>query len=119
MIKFSKTHYLKNSLIVNRFTVLFVFISIFIFLESCEGYRCAEGTVVDKSTNHPLDSVLVEVKKGSQSMYTDTTGKFDVCNPFAGCVPKCKDIMVTFSKSGYKSIIIINPGRKEIVYMEE
>jgi len=92
---------------------------IVICFESCEGYRCAEGTVFDKVTNLPLDSVLVEViTADSRTSYTDSVGKFNVCNRMGGCVPNCKDIIVRFSRSNYQTITLTNPEDDTIVMME-
>lgn len=88
-------------------------------IQSCEGYRCSDGVVLDKLTNLPLDSVLCDVISGSQKAYTDSTGKFDVCNRMGGCVPDCKDIMVKFSKAGYRSQQIENPGTGAVIYLEK
>jgi len=90
-----------------------------ILIVSCEGYSCADGTVLDKSTNMPLDSVYVKVQTGSQTIYTDSSGKFEVCNKFGGCVPKCKDIIVEFSKEGYLSQVLTNPTPGLNVYLEK
>lgn len=90
-----------------------------LFLQACEGYRCADGTVIDKTTDLPMDSVYIEVLTGSQTIYTDSSGKFDVCNQFGGCVPHCKDIMVRFSKNGYKTVTLNNPKAEDRVYMEK
>jgi hypothetical protein len=35
------------------------------------------------------------------SMYTAKDGRFDI-GTFCGCVPDCPDIIVSFSKKGYK-----------------
>ena len=86
-------------------------------LSGCEGYRCAQGKVLDKVTGSPLDSVFCEVLTGRQAMYTDSTGRFDVCNTISGCVPKCKDITVRFSKNGYKTFSVENP-EDSVIYME-
>ncbi|WP_221392689.1 hypothetical protein [Dyadobacter sp. NIV53] len=74
---------------------------------------------MDKSTNLPLDSVFVNVVSGSEFIYTDTTGKFNVCNRFGGCVPDCKDITITFSKNGYDTLSFTNLSAESIVYMEK
>ena len=90
-----------------------------ICFESCEGYRCANGTVLDKTTNLPLDSVLIEIiSADSRAVYTDTTGTFDVCNNFGGCMP-CKDIILKFSKNNYNTIILTNPEKDERVIMDK
>jgi hypothetical protein len=36
-------------------------------------------------------------------MYSDTTGKFEVCTKMGGCSSGCKDITVRYSRKGYKS----------------
>jgi len=82
---------------------------------SCEGMRCAEGVVKDKATGLPLDSVYVKVASNDRyEKYTDSTGAFDACNPFGGCVPKCRDIMIEFSKPGYKNVILENPDSGDV-----
>ena len=86
-------------------------------ITSCEGYRCGEGRVLDKTTSKPLDSVYCEVLTGVQKMYTDSAGKFHLCNRISGCVPQCKDITIRFSKTGYKTITLENP-EEENIYLE-
>ena len=79
-----------------------------LLVSGCEGFRQAAGTVVDYTTYKPLDSVYCNVVTGGAPMYTDTTGKFSVQNPFGSCMP-CKDITVHFSKPGYKNYVVTNP----------
>jgi hypothetical protein len=98
------------------FVVLITFL-IATCLTSCEGYKCGTGTVFDKMTNKPIDSVFCEVQTGVQKMYTDSTGKFDLCNQISGCVPECKDIIISFSKDSYKTVTVENP-EGAIIYME-
>ena len=98
--------------------IILLTLTIAIFITSCEGYRCGNGIVLDKTTNKPLDSVYCEVLTGVQTMYTDSTGKFDLCNPISGCVPDCKDITIRFSRNGYKSISVDNPVDDAIIYLE-
>ena len=100
------------------FLIILLTFLIAIFITSCEGYRCGTGMVLDKATNKPLDSVHCEVLTGVQAMYTDSTGKFDLCNRISGCVPDCLDLTIKFSKNGYKSFSITNPGDESIIYME-
>ena len=99
-------------------TLILLTLPFAIFITSCEGYRCGSGVVLDKTTNKPMDSVYCEVLTGVQTMYTDSTGKFDLCNRMSGCVPDCLDITIRFSKNGYKSFSINNPGDDSIIYME-
>ena len=99
-------------------TTLFAVLTL-VFLGSCEGFRCAENVVQDRATNLPIDSVLVEVLSAdSKIVYTDTAGKFDVCNQMGGCIGKCKDIILRFSKANYKTITITNPKKDELILME-
>jgi len=97
----------------------FNFILLFscVFSIGCEGYNCAEGVVIDALSKEPLDSVFCNVITGSEEIYTDSSGIYDVCNNFGGCVPDCADIVVEFSKVGYKTIQLENPGTDSI-YLE-
>jgi hypothetical protein len=82
-------------------TLLISTMSLFLIL-ACEGYQCGVGTVYDSSNNQPLDSVLC-VSNGGDEILTDSTGNFDVCGPFGGCVKECPEVEVEFSKEGYVS----------------
>ena len=92
-------------------------ISFLLLVSGCEGYRQAVGTVVDYETYKPLDSVYCNVLTGGTPMYTDTTGKFNVQNPFGSCMP-CKDITVEFSKPGYRNYMVTNPKSEITVPLE-
>ena len=89
-----------------------------LMLPGCEGYRCAKGVVRDKLTGNPLDSVLVNAISGDTKTYTDANGKFGICNPLGGCMTHCKDIMVEFSKAGYKTTTLQNPADSVVVQLE-
>jgi hypothetical protein len=78
-------------------------------LISCEGFGCAAGRVIDKNTNSSLDSVYCETLTGIKNMYTDSSGKFKLCNQMGGCMPKCADIIIRLSKAGYKTVTLKNP----------
>lgn len=93
--------------------------SLTIIFTSCEGHRCADGKVVDKITGTPLDSVYIEVLSSNELYNTDASGMFEVCNVFKGCVPECKDIIVRFSKSNYKTITLTNPPANLVIEMEQ
>ncbi len=85
-----------------RYTVLtvillFTAICILINLSGCEGMACAEGTIYDKSTEEPLDSVQCKVLTAENQIgISDSIGHYDVCNDFGGCVPDCPDIVLNF-----------------------
>jgi len=102
---------------MKTFTNLFVLLAATLLI-SCEGYRCAIGTIKDKTSSRPLDSVYVKVVTGSKKIYTDSTGAFDVCNGMGGCSFGCKDIMVEFSKPGYKTQTVQNPNKDIIILLE-
>lgn len=89
-----------------------------ILLPGCEGFRCAKGVVRDKLTGNVLDSVLVNAISGDKKSYTDANGKFGICNPLGGCMTHCKDIMVEFSKAGYKTFTLQNPEDSVVVQLE-
>lgn len=99
--------------------ILIVAITLILLFTSCEGYKCAEGIIVDKDTGIPLDSVLVNVKTGKKQMYTDSSGKFEVCNQMGGCVFGCRDITVEFSKPGFKTLIKFNEEGNGTIFMEK
>jgi hypothetical protein len=84
---------------------------------SCEGSRFAEGIILDKLTAKPLDSVVCIALSGEDKMITDSTGKFRLTNPMGGCVPKCKEIIIQLSKTGYKTATFTNPS-DSIFYLE-
>ena len=85
---------------------------------SCEGQSCARGDVKDQTSNLAIDSVYVHVINGTQTMYTDSSGKFGVCGEFGSCMSGCKDIVIEFSKSGYKTQTLQNPEPGIIVLLE-
>jgi len=98
---------------------LFLISSIII---SCEGYTCSNGIVYDKQTKLPLDSVSYKDLNNNLSMIslTDSSGKYDICGRFGGCGTNgCPDINVEFSKSGYKTQTIQNPGNDAAIFLEK
>ena len=98
---------LKNLLYLIGGLLAFFLVTLF---ASCEGYRCAEGIIYDSQTIEPIDSVFCKVITGDETQYSDSLGFYDLCNPFGGCVPDCPDIVVEFSKTGYTTKKVTNPG---------
>ena len=96
---------------------IFGLIGLIAFVCSCEGYKCGEGMVKDSLSKKPLDSVFCKVSNGHNEMYTDTTGKFNLCNDFGGCMP-CKDVTIEFSKKGYSTVITTNPDNS-IIFLKK
>jgi len=102
------------------FKNLIVILGLILFLGSCEGYRCADGTIYDSVTKEPIDSVKCTVISADRHVeYSDSLGKYSVCNPFGGCVPDCPDIIVEFSKAGYQTRTITNPNKSDILLDKE
>lgn len=97
----------------------FGLLTIAVIVNSCEGFRCADGVVKDADTNLPLEGVKCEVTTGKQVYYTDSSGKFEVCNQMSGCLPGCKDITVQFSKEGYESYIVDNPNKELVIPLQK
>ena len=90
-----------------KYSAVSIFISL--MLLSCEGFRVAEGVVVDANNLNPLDSVIVKVITAKNKIeYTDSLGQYNVSNRIAGCVFGCKDIIVEFSKPGFKTLELKN-----------
>lgn len=94
-----------------------------IFLAGCEGRLCGDGTIYDAETNIPLDSVKCEVLTDCEpnenvNRYSDSAGSYNVCNCLSGCIPKCPDIRIEYSRPGYKAKILVNPGG-DPVYLEK
>ena len=87
------------------------------FFTACEGYREANGIVLDADTLEPLDSVLVgswvsKIKKNNfeSEMLTDSTGVWWASTGLVGCDPRgCADLWVRFSRSGYDTLQVENP----------
>lgn len=103
-------------IVILLFTAIFLLVN----LSSCEGMRCAEGTIYDKSTQKPLDSVQCKILTfDNRVMYSDSVGHYEVCNGFGGCVPDCSDIEIEFSKQGFKTTKIKNPDYKQAIYLEK
>lgn len=101
-----------------RLIQTFLIISGFVLITGCEGYTCATGVIYDSDTKAPLDSVLCKVLTGSDAQYSDSIGQYEVCNNFGGCVPKCPEIVVEYSKIGYLTKTLTNPN-KEKIYLEK
>ncbi|MBI3220756.1 MAG: hypothetical protein HYZ44_14675 [Bacteroidetes bacterium] len=98
--------------------VLFVMvITLALMISGCEGYRCAGGVIQDAQTKEPMDSVLCKVISGTEMQYTDSTGAYSVCNKFTSCVPDCADIVVQYTRKGYKTKTLTNPTEK-VIYLE-
>jgi hypothetical protein len=95
-----------------------IILPVIIILNSCEGMRCAIGHVYDAESNKPLDRVFCIALTGTDKQYSDSTGHYSLCNNFGGCIPRCPDIEVEYSKTGYKTKKLTNPN-KDNIYLEK
>ncbi len=102
-----------KSKLIKLLNICLISFTIGIFI-SCEGYKIADGYVYDAETHIPLDSVLCKVLETNEEVYTDSTGHYYVEGPFGGCLNDCLDMTVMYTKSGYKTKTILNPGYDNI-----
>jgi hypothetical protein len=80
---------------------------------SCEGYNYADGIVLNN--NHlPEDSVLCKVVETSETVLTDQFGHYMLEGPFGSCMRKCEDMTVEYSKIGFQTKTIKNPGNENV-----
>ena len=103
--------------IYNQRTTWFCWLFALALLCGCEGYRTAEGTVVDAENGTPLAGVECYVKTAEYTYYTDSTGTFDLGNGMSGCVPECPAILVWFAKEGYTPLLKVNEDANGIIQM--
>ena len=103
-----------NTIYVKELLQLFIFGLFVTLMNSCEG-----GFVYDSNSKIPIDSVLCEAITGSEKVYSDSIGAYKVCNEFGGCMFGCKDITVRFSKVGYKTTDVAEPGNASKIYLEK
>lgn len=104
-----ETH-IKNSI------VLFL---IFISLTSCDYVLSGSGIVIDKISQRPIDSVLVEAYLIDENeslfveqIYSDSAGRFYLST---GPLGKHDDLILIFSKEGYNNLIAKEPDGENII----
>ena len=106
----------KNLLLLTFFIIIFVFVFL---LSSCEGIVNAEGIIYDSSTEEPICDVKCQILPEGIIKFSDSLGKYYVTTGMTNCVPKCPDIDVKFSKTGYKTKIVTNPKKSDIFLDKE
>ena len=96
---------------------------IILLLTSCDCWNTAEGIIVDSTTGQPMDSVVVKsyinkVRERSfnMEMITDSTGYF---YGSTGNTGRCTDLIIEFSKEGYKTNYFSNPSIDTIELVKE
>jgi hypothetical protein len=97
---------------------LITMIMLFI-ITGCERNYPDNSIVFDAKSKMPLDSVeYTDVGNAENNIYyTDSTGNYNTENIMI-CPSMCPELIVKFSKSGYKSQTIQDPSRRD-VYLEK
>jgi hypothetical protein len=92
-----------------------LFLIVFAFLFSCECSRSAKGQIIDESTQLPIDSVMVEgLTMSMYEVYSDSLGNYVISTKTTGAVGGCPDYKVSYSKAGYETKVLENPGESNI-----
>lgn len=86
---------------MTRFAALPVFGALLLF-SSCDCYRMATGTVVNKSTGDPVELALITpIKKEYFQIYTDSAGTFKVTD-ISGGLFRCPAMKLRIEKEGFE-----------------
>lgn len=85
--------------------VLFLILSVFCLLTSCEGLVKGNGKIVSSVDNKPIKGVMVYWTVFDKKIYSDSSGHFEI-GSFCGCVPDCPKLEVAFYKKGYKTLYL-------------
>lgn len=89
--------------------------SLLLFLMSCEGMNVAQGKIIDSTTNTSILGVKCRVLENDNFVYSDEQGEYYIEGPFGSCVRSCENMNVEYSKKGYKTKTILNPGNQTIL----
>jgi hypothetical protein len=104
------------------FIVLILLGTIFLF-SNCEGECPRRGIIYDIDTRNFIDSVKCEIitnpSHPSRTTYTDSKGEYFFIVKFGGFQTDCPDIVVKFSKEGYKTKDVKNLKQEDIIYLEK
>lgn len=85
----------------------------------CESPGFMSGKVIDAETQQPLADVQCMVTTGKQTLYTDSTGAFDVSNASGPCqLWGKKEISVEFSREGYATQTLDGLGSNKIARLQ-
>ncbi|MDR2836885.1 MAG: hypothetical protein LBV69_11990 [Bacteroidales bacterium] len=90
-----------------------------LILYSCEGERCANGTVMESKSQSVLKDVKCYNITSKEIIYTNENGQFSTCIHFLGFTRNEPDIIIEFSKYGYKTQTITNPVENSVIYLEK
>jgi len=92
---------------------------IIISLASCDFVKSGRGIVVEKNSQRPIDSVLIEaylinknVSYFIEQLYTDSTGLFNITSGPLGNGDI--DLILVMSKPGYNNIVVKEPKDEKV-----
>ena len=83
------------------YVILMCFTSILCACGDCN--QVVRGIILDKTTNLPIDSVLITVKNGEINEYSDSTGSFEA-RSISGGIYSCPLLGLGFTKEGYETV---------------
>lgn len=100
-----------------QFVSFILAITLTSFLIACDCMQHVSGTVVDKETGQPIDSVYIDKRTKGNSTYTDNKGSFTIVAITGGfCL--CNPVKVVATKIGYEETTLkIKNGGKDTIYL--
>jgi|GEM_PF-2064119 len=111
-------NFYRIEMIKNSIKYLFIS-SVAIQFSSCDCSQHAKGTVLDKATKMPIDSVYVHKVGQEIGGYSDSDGSFKL-SAIDGGVFGCPIMEVVFIKKGYKTVSEkVSDSENEIIYLEK
>ena len=86
---------------------------------SCDCVQNVTGTVLDKATKLPIDSVYTQkIDRNHTHTYTDKNGFFEL-NDISGGFRKCPPMEVAITKPGYEIVSLeMENSRHDTIYLE-
>jgi len=107
-----------HSLLV-RLSILTLLLTLVCSCDSMKLFGEAEGRVLDSISGEPILEVYCFLPANSHETYTDSTGYYRLSIDWGACIFKCPDMIVEYSKDGYKSISVTNPDYSDIFLERE
>lgn len=111
------------SMMPHKITFLLAALALAILLPACDCWPYGDGIVIDSSTHRPLGDVSVKAYLSEvasdrlrSEMTTDSTGTFQSSGGNTGF---CKDLIVVFTKPGYRQQTYTNPLKDTIRLVKE
>ena len=85
---------------------------------SCDCIRPASGVVIDAIIKQPIEGVLVQ-NSNRRNITTMKDGRFNVSLITGAIFFRSQDIKVTFTKSDYQILELINPEKDTVLLMKK